>query len=306
MSTPITECFNSYGNYDPIPATLLKLFSTFISPTTYNRDSIVNLSLFTGTFLSLLTFSIVSPLLKELTIDNEYLTNYHPISNHFIIYKIPEVDFHLCILQYIKPGGTLNYIQINLSQILYRYCKTKTLTLRPIGMTDGWTGGRVNGRTDGRAGGWTGGRTGGRTDEWVNGKTDGWTGRRNDEREDTRGRAKAKSSDWNGRYWKWVGELVNFPEDEWSLTKDRNKARFRRTEPHGGRMTEELKVSNKILIKKTWYLSKFRRKLNYTAACTFLFYNALFFTRCIATRYGLDVINRRALIHLCKFTFWEF
>ena len=97
ISTPITECSDSYGAYDPNHATLLKLISTSISLPAYN---IFNLSLFTGTFRALLKFSNVSLLLRGLTIDKEYLTNYHPISNHFMISKITEriVNFLLILL----------------------------------------------------------------------------------------------------------------------------------------------------------------------------------------------------------------
>ena len=52
--------------------------------------NIVNLSLTSGQFHPILKESVISPLLKKPTLDKDQLSNYRPISNFFLVYKIIE------------------------------------------------------------------------------------------------------------------------------------------------------------------------------------------------------------------------
>ena len=61
------------------------------SSTLYPQSqNIVNLSLSSGHFHPLFKQSVVSPLLKKSTLDNEQLSNYRPVSNLSLISKIIE------------------------------------------------------------------------------------------------------------------------------------------------------------------------------------------------------------------------
>ena len=93
----------------------LQLFSNSSQHQFHQLPKLLSISLFTGTFLSLLTFSIVSLLLEELTIDKEYLKNYHPISNHSIISKITERVFIIIINEHF------NVHSVNLINVMLNY-----------------------------------------------------------------------------------------------------------------------------------------------------------------------------------------
>jgi len=87
VSKIIFDSPNKQSDSDPIPTWLLKECATVIIPTITN---IVNLSLSSGHFRPLFKQSVVSPLLKKSTLDNEQLSNYRPIYNLSIISKIIE------------------------------------------------------------------------------------------------------------------------------------------------------------------------------------------------------------------------
>jgi len=73
---------------DPIPTWLVKECASVIIPTITN---IINLSLSSGHVHPLFKQSVVSPLLKKSTLDNEQLSNYRPIFKHSLISKISNV-----------------------------------------------------------------------------------------------------------------------------------------------------------------------------------------------------------------------
>ena len=78
---------NKQCDSDPIPTWLLKECASVIIPTI---TDVVNLSPSSGHFYPVFKQSIVSPLLKKSTLDNEQLSNYRPISNLSLISKIIE------------------------------------------------------------------------------------------------------------------------------------------------------------------------------------------------------------------------
>ena len=66
--------------------------------------SIVNLFITTGTFSSTLKSSIISPLLKNLSLNKEDLSNYRPIANLSLISKLIEKIVKKRLLDYLTSN----------------------------------------------------------------------------------------------------------------------------------------------------------------------------------------------------------
>ena len=89
--------------------------------------NIVNLSLISGQFHPTLKESIISPLLKKPTLDNEELSNYRPISNLSLISKIIERVVKSRLMDHLTSNSLLNSLQS-------AYCKhhsTETALVHP-------------------------------------------------------------------------------------------------------------------------------------------------------------------------------
>jgi len=95
---------NKQSDSDPIPTWLLKECSSVLVPTITN---IVNLSLISGQFHPTLKKSIISPLLRKLTLDKE-LSNYRPMSNLSLISKIIERVVKSRLIDYLTSNSLLN------------------------------------------------------------------------------------------------------------------------------------------------------------------------------------------------------
>jgi len=120
----LSNCPNKQSDSDPIPTWLLKECSSLLVPTITN---IVNLSLITGQFHPTLKESIISPLLKKPTLDNEELSNYRPISNLSLISKIIERVVKSRLMDHLTSNSLLNSLQS-------AYCKhhsTETALVHP-------------------------------------------------------------------------------------------------------------------------------------------------------------------------------
>ena len=90
---------------DPIPTWLLKECSSVLVPTITN---IVNLSLISGQFHPTLKESVISPLLKKPTLDQEELSNDRPISNLSLISKIIERVVKSRLMDHLTSNSLLN------------------------------------------------------------------------------------------------------------------------------------------------------------------------------------------------------
>ena len=96
----LSQSSDSYCDLDPVPTTVLKKISNAISPTIL---SIVNLSKTTGTFPSTLKSSIISPLLKNPSLNKEYLSNYLSF-----ITKLTEKIAKKSLLDHLTSNSLLN------------------------------------------------------------------------------------------------------------------------------------------------------------------------------------------------------
>ena len=83
----ISKSSNAYCNLDPIPTNLVKLCSANLAPFLVK---IVNMSLNTSIFPSIMKQAIVKPLLKKSGLDINDLKNYRPVSNLSFISKLCE------------------------------------------------------------------------------------------------------------------------------------------------------------------------------------------------------------------------
>jgi len=87
---------------------LLKECSSVRVPAIAN---IVNLSLISGQFHPTLKESAISPLLKKSTLDKEELSNYQPISNLPLIFKIIKQVVKPRLTDHITSNSLLNFHQ---------------------------------------------------------------------------------------------------------------------------------------------------------------------------------------------------
>ena len=82
MASPTKSC-----RLDPVPTFLLK---KVLCPLVLTINKIVNLSLSTGTFPAGMKHAMVTPLLKNPTLDASDLGNYRPVSNLSFLSKLIE------------------------------------------------------------------------------------------------------------------------------------------------------------------------------------------------------------------------
>jgi len=116
----LVNCPNKQSDSDPIPTWLLKICASVLA-------NIVNLSLSSGQFHPTLKESVISPLLKKLTLDKDQLSQYRSISNLSLVSRIIErvVKCRLTDHHHLVSSGLLNPHQS-------AYCKhysTKTTLL---------------------------------------------------------------------------------------------------------------------------------------------------------------------------------
>ena len=78
---------NKSSRLDPIPTVLLKRFADILSAPI---ASIINLSLSSGQFPSVLKHAVISPILKKPTLDTDQPDNYRPVSNLPFLSKLLE------------------------------------------------------------------------------------------------------------------------------------------------------------------------------------------------------------------------
>ena len=98
--TPDKQC-----DLDPLPTFLLKRCSRALSTTITN---IINLSLSTGTFPDSFKHSVLTPLLKKLSLDKEVLSNYRPISNLSLLSKLTEKVVKSRLVGHLSAHSMLN------------------------------------------------------------------------------------------------------------------------------------------------------------------------------------------------------
>ncbi len=105
ISKILLNCPNKQSDLDPIPTWLLKKCASVLIPTITN---IVNLSLTSGQFHPVLKESVISPLLKKPSLDQEQLSNYRPISNLSLISKIIERVVKSRLTDHLSHNNLLN------------------------------------------------------------------------------------------------------------------------------------------------------------------------------------------------------
>ena len=101
----LSNCSNKQSDSDPIPTWLLKECASVLVPTITN---IVNFSLTSGQFHHILKESVISPLLKKSTLDNDELSNYRPICNLCVISKIIERVVKSRLIDHLTSSKLLN------------------------------------------------------------------------------------------------------------------------------------------------------------------------------------------------------
>ena len=82
MSLPAPSC-----DLDPLPTSFVKMHLKLLIPVI---AKIVNLSLETATFPTIMKTALVRPLLKKSSLDQEILKQYRPVSNLSFMSKIIE------------------------------------------------------------------------------------------------------------------------------------------------------------------------------------------------------------------------
>ena len=104
MASPTKSC-----RLDPVPTFLLK---KVLCPLVLTINKIVNLSLSTGTFPAGMKHAMVTPLLKNPTLDASDLGNYRPVSNLSFLSKLIErivtaqLMDHLATFDVLPPPST--------------------------------------------------------------------------------------------------------------------------------------------------------------------------------------------------------
>ena len=104
----IKELSNKQCKSDPIPMFLFKECSNELLPLV---SLIVNQSLKSGCFPSVLKTALVTPILKKPELDAEILNNYRPISSLSYISKIIEKCVHRQLINYLERHSLLNEFQ---------------------------------------------------------------------------------------------------------------------------------------------------------------------------------------------------
>ena len=113
---------------DPIPTSLLKEHAVTLAPTITN---IVNLSMLTGEIPAELKQAIVTPLLKQSSLDPNILKHYRPVSNLSYVSKLLEKVVAIQLSQHL-----LNNNLYEPYQSAYRTChNTETALTRVSIMT---------------------------------------------------------------------------------------------------------------------------------------------------------------------------
>ena len=116
MASPTKSC-----RLDPVPTFLLKKVLCPLVPTV---TKIVNLSLSTGTFPAGMKHAMVTPLLKNPTLDASDLGNYRPVSNLSFLSKLIErivtaqLMDHLATFDVLPPPVNLPTEQTTLQRQL--------------------------------------------------------------------------------------------------------------------------------------------------------------------------------------------
>ena len=90
--------------------------------------SIVNLSITTGTFPSTSKSSIISPLLKNPSLNKEHMSNYRPIANLFFISKLTEKIVKKRLLDHLTSNSLLSPFQSAYTK--FYSTETKLLSIR--------------------------------------------------------------------------------------------------------------------------------------------------------------------------------
>ena len=109
---------------DPIPTSLLKEHAVTLAPTITN---IVNLSLLTGEIPVELKQAIVTPLLKQSSLDPNILKNYRPVSNLSYVSKLLEKVVAIQLSQHL-----LNNNLYEPYQSAYRTCHSTETALTRV------------------------------------------------------------------------------------------------------------------------------------------------------------------------------
>jgi len=123
ISKILLNCPYKQADSDPIPPTwLLKKCSSVLVPTITN---IVNLSLSSGQFHPILKESTISPLIKKSTLNKDQLSNYRPVSNLFLIFKIIQRVVKSRLTEHLSSNNLLNPHQ----SVYHKHHSTETALL---------------------------------------------------------------------------------------------------------------------------------------------------------------------------------
>lgn len=104
----IKEASNATCSLDPIPTSLVNVLLPSLAAII---AEIVNKSLSTGTFPSMLKSALVKPLLKKQTLDCEIFKNYRPVSNLSFLSKVIEKVVARRLLDHMKENDLLDEFQ---------------------------------------------------------------------------------------------------------------------------------------------------------------------------------------------------
>jgi len=131
VSKILLNFLNKQSDSDLITTWLLKKCASVLDPTITN---IVNLSLSSGQFHPTLKQSTISPLLKKPNLDKNQLSNYRPISNLSLVFKIIERVVKSRLTEHLTSNNLLNphqsaYIQHHSTETALLYTFTIILLM---------------------------------------------------------------------------------------------------------------------------------------------------------------------------------
>ena len=103
MSSPASSC-----DFDTLPTSFVKMHLKLLTPVI---AIIVNLSLETATFPTIMKTALVRPLLKKSSLDQEILKHHRPVSNLSFVSKIIEKAVSSQITKHMSTNNLYNPVQ---------------------------------------------------------------------------------------------------------------------------------------------------------------------------------------------------